>query len=38
VPEISQVLGVLPTTLHKAIDDGRLKQIKKKTRLGMVAS
>jgi transposase len=29
VPAISQKVGVLPTTLHKAIDDGRL-QIKKK--------
>jgi hypothetical protein len=32
VPQISRELGVLPSTLHKAIDDGRLKQIKKKTR------
>lgn len=31
VPEISRQLGLLATTLHKAIDDGRLKQIKKKT-------
>lgn len=31
VPEISRQLGILPTTLHKAIDDGRLKQFKKKT-------
>ena len=30
VPEISRQLNILPTTLHKAIDDGRLKQIKKK--------
>ena len=30
VPEISRRLNVLPTTLHKAIDDGRLRQIKKK--------
>jgi transposase len=30
VPEISQQTGLLPTTLHKAIDQGRLKQIKKK--------
>jgi transposase len=31
VPELSQQMGVLKTTLHKAIDDGRLKQrIKKK--------
>jgi hypothetical protein len=29
VPAISQKVGVLPTTLHKAIDHGRL-QIKKK--------
>ena len=32
VPAISQELGVLKTTLHKAIDDGRLKQILKKKR------
>jgi transposase-like protein len=31
VPEISREIGVLPSTLHKAIDDGRLRQgIKKK--------
>jgi len=30
VPELSQKLGVLPTTLHKAIDDGRLQGFKKK--------
>jgi len=30
VPQISAQLEVLPTTLHKAIDHGRLKQIKKK--------
>jgi transposase len=30
VPQISGELGVLATTLHKAIDHGRLKQIKKK--------
>jgi len=30
VPEIGRQMDVLPTTLHKAIDDGRLKQIKKK--------
>jgi len=30
VPEISRQLDILPTTLHKAIDQGRLKQIKKK--------
>lgn len=35
VPRISAELGVLATTLHKAIDDGRLKQFKKKTRLGV---
>jgi hypothetical protein len=35
VPAISQELGVLKTTLHKAIDDGRLKQgSKKKTQAG----
>jgi transposase len=31
VPAISAQLGILASTLHKAIDDGRLKQIKKKT-------
>ena len=31
VPQISAAVGVLATTLHKAIDDGRLKQLKKKT-------
>ena len=30
VPEISAQVGVLQTTLHKAIDCGRLRQIKKK--------
>ena len=30
VPEISRQLDILTSTLHKAIDDGRLKQIKKK--------
>ncbi|HWT83234.1 MAG TPA: hypothetical protein VN648_31000 [Candidatus Methylomirabilis sp.] len=30
VPSISQELGVLKSTLHKAIDDGRLKQSVKK--------
>jgi len=29
-PEISRQTGLLSSTLHKAIDDGRLKQIKKK--------
>jgi hypothetical protein len=32
VPEISRQLDILPSTLHKAIDAGRLKQIKKKIR------
>jgi transposase len=32
VPEISRRLNILPSTLHKAIDDGRLKQFKKKSR------
>jgi hypothetical protein len=32
VPEISRQTGLLMSTLHKAIDDGRLKQVKKKTR------
>jgi len=31
VPAVSAQLGILASTLHKAIDDGRLKQIKKKT-------
>jgi transposase-like protein len=36
VPSISQELGVLKSTLHKAIDDGRLKQrVKKKKAVGM---
>jgi transposase len=30
VPVISTLLGVLATTLHKAIDDGRLRQSEKK--------
>jgi transposase len=30
VPELSRKLGILPTTLHKAIDDGRLRGFKKK--------
>lgn len=30
VPEISRQTGLLTSTLHKAIDHGRLKQIKKK--------
>ena len=34
VPVISQELGVLKSTLHKAIDDGRLQQnVKKKKRV-----
>jgi hypothetical protein len=32
VPEISRQTGLLASTLHKAIDDGRLKQFKKKIR------
>lgn len=31
VPAISAQLGILASTLHKAIDDGRLKALKKKT-------
>lgn len=31
VPQISQQMGVLATTLHKAIDQGRLRVTKKKT-------
>lgn len=34
VPAISAQLGILASTLHKAIDDGRLKQFKKKTSVG----
>jgi len=35
VPSISQELGVLKSTLHKALDDGRLKQrVKKKKAVG----
>jgi transposase-like protein len=33
VPAISRALDVLPTTLHKALDDGRLRAAKKKTLL-----
>jgi transposase-like protein len=33
VPQISAELEILASTLHKAIDAGRLKQIKKKRRL-----
>lgn len=31
VPAISQALDVLPTTLHKALDDGRLRALKKRS-------
>ena len=31
VPSVSAQLGVLAPTLHKAIDTGRLRQVKKKT-------
>lgn len=31
VPAISQALDVLPTTLHKALDDGRLRGLKKRS-------
>ena len=31
VPVISAQVGVLPSTLHKAIDDGRLRRAEKKT-------
>jgi hypothetical protein len=38
VPAIGQEMGVLKSTLHKAIDDGRLKQsIKKKKTVRVVA-
>jgi hypothetical protein len=30
-PEISRQVGLLSSTIHKAIDQGRLKQVKKKT-------
>jgi transposase-like protein len=36
VPEISRQTGLLASTLHKAIDDGRLQRIKKKRRLAPV--
>lgn len=32
VPQISATLNILPTTLHKALDQGRLLRPKKKTR------
>ena len=32
VPQISAELNLLPTTLHKALDDGRLQAVKKKSR------
>jgi transposase len=38
VPMISAQLKILASTLHKAIDDGRLKQFKKKRRLAGVVS
>ena len=31
MPQISALMGILASTLHKAIDDGRLRQLKKKT-------
>jgi hypothetical protein len=31
VPQISREMAILASTLHKAIDDGRLQRIKKKT-------
>lgn len=37
VPALSAQLGILASTLHKAIDDGRLKQFKKKEPAGRVA-
>jgi hypothetical protein len=37
VPTISQQLEILASTLHKAIDDGRLKAIKKKPRTRVLA-
>jgi hypothetical protein len=33
VPQISEEVGILPSTLHKAIDAGRLQQFKKKKKL-----
>jgi transposase len=33
VPQISAQLNILPSTLHKALDDGRLKLVKKKARV-----
>jgi len=38
VPVISAQLNILASTLHKAIDDGRLKQVKKKSRLARAVS
>jgi hypothetical protein len=38
VPVISAQLNILASTLHKAIDDGRLKQVKKKSHLTRAAS
>ena len=38
VPVISAQLNILASTLHKAIDDGRLKQVKKKSRLARTVS
>ncbi len=38
VPEISRQTGLLSTTLHKAIDQGRLKQIKKKSPRALAAA
>ena len=32
VPQLSAQLHILPSTLHKALDDGRLQGLKKKTR------
>ena len=37
VPEISAQLNILSSTLHKAIDAGRLRQSKKKKRRGIPA-
>lgn len=31
VPEIGAALNILPSTLHKALRDGRLRAFKKKT-------
>jgi hypothetical protein len=38
VPAISQQMNILASTLHKAIDSGRLKPLKKKRPLAVAAA